>query len=142
MRSIPRSISFGLVFGLALVLGAQLVGSGLAHGDDEEAGVRAKDFKALQVQVAGLQAQVAFLRAREESLTTYLLANEGRADGIDRIVKATRQQGFENKSIPAESRVTLLAGFEALAASLRDGIPAHSKDEARMLRELQRLDTK
>ncbi len=132
-----RSITIGLVFGTLLVFAAQ----GFARGDEEEAkepaAVKPADVSALRMRVNALEAQIQYLRSRDEALTRYVLGNEARADGIAQVVKRARAEGFEAKSIPPASRKTLLGGMESMAASLRTDLPAISKEEARMLKAIK-----
>ena len=135
-----RSITIGLVFGTLLVFAAQ----GFARGDEEDAkedaAVKPAAVKALRKRVDALEAQVRYLRSRDEALTRYVLGNEVRAAGILEVVKRARAEGFEAKSIPAASRKTLLGGMESMAASLRSDMPEISKAEEGMLRAIKKAE--
>ena len=130
MRSTARSLSLGLVLGTALVMGAQFMGSGAAHGDDGGA-VTPKEVKRMRAQIGALQKQVEYLRSREDALTTYLLANDARGASFEAALKKSTDEGFLNKAIPADSRVSLMKGLAGLANSMRNDLPARSKEEDR-----------
>lgn len=132
MRSTTRSVSLGLVLGTAIVFGAQLLGSGAAHGDEEAAAIKPSQIKALRAQVAALQKQVEYLRSREDALTTYLLANDARGAAFEASLDEARKEGFLAKSIPANSRIALMKGLDGMANSMRNDLPARSSSEDRM----------
>ncbi len=136
MPSHVRSLPLGLLAVSLLVVGATLGLAGLAHGaDDDAAGpVKPAAFKELRAKVESLEKDVAYLRAREESLTRYIVGNEALAGALEAAVKRSRSQGFENKAMPAESRVTLLRALEDMAHNLRKNVPVLSKEEERLLR--------
>ena len=131
MPSTTRSISLGLVLGTALVVGAQFLGSGSAHGD-EEAAIKPAQIKALRGQVAALQKQVEYLRSREDALTTYLLANDARGASFEAALEEARREGFLAKSSSAPSRIALMKGLAGMANSMRNDLPARSKSEERL----------
>ena len=139
MRSTTHSLTLGLVLGTLLVFGAQVFVTGAAHGE-EEAAPEAKEgkegeVKGLRAQVAALQKQVEYLRSREDAITTYLIANDVRAESLQDHLKKARTQGFLNRSIPADSRTSLLDGLDGLAESMRADLPKRSKAEERMRKE-------
>jgi hypothetical protein len=125
-----RSITFSLILGSMLVFAAQ----GLARGGEDEASTPAAQLKVLRAEVDGLQKEVRYLRSREDALTRYAVANEARAAGLQAMVKKARIEGFEANRIPANSRVTLMAGLEKLAASLRADLPKLTKKQTVMLK--------
>jgi hypothetical protein len=134
---------------LALLTASLLVFSvhALASGDEPEA-AGADDIADLKARIEALEIEGSYLRSREQALTRYILLNEQRADGLSALIAKVRREGFENKSIPAPSRVSLMAGLDGLAGSLRASLPVVSRDEVALLkkatahRKLHRLDTK
>ncbi len=129
-------IALTMLTATVLILGA----FALAQGDEAApTEVTPKAFKALEARVEALQAEVTFLRSREETLRAYVLKNGQRARGLLDVVARARRAGFEASKIPVDSRRILLAGLEAAANSLRQGLPKVSDQEARMMKEAARL---
>lgn len=120
-----------LVLGTAVLL---VLGAHVLAGADEPA----RD-AALQRRVEVLEGYVEYLRSREAALTGYLLANEGRAADLEALADQAAREGFTARSIPAASRETLLAGLRAMAASLREGLPAPTPEERQRLKRIEAL---
>ncbi len=102
----------------------------------------APDPEKMSTQIDALEAQVEYLRAREDALTAYILLNDQRAEGILRTTKASRDAGFEKNRIPERSRTILLKGMDDLAASLRAELPALTKEQAALRKKADALAKK
>jgi len=124
-----RFLTLVLTIGV-LVLGAHV----LARGQDEPAD---SEVAQLKKKVLKLELQVQYLLQRETALTQAVLVDGTRGADIERMVRTMRQQGYENRSIPAESRQTLTAGLEALAKSLQTDLPAVTEEQAGILKKAQ-----
>lgn len=139
---------------LSLLTLALLVfgGHALASGDDDTAGQAtskdAQQLDRLKARLDALEMETAYLRSREAALTAYVLLNERRAFGLQALAAKARTEGFENKKIPAPSRVTLMAGLDGYARSLVTNLPKLTKQDAARLkkltafRRLKRIDSK
>ena len=127
MRSI--TVVVGL---LALVLGLGVVARG-EDGAQDQVG-------RLEKQVELLEAQVAYLRAREDALTTYLLASEGRSNALSQDLARSRREGFTMAAISSTSREALLSGLEGYAAAVGADLPALTKEQAELLRRIKNLE--
>ena len=146
-------IAVGLLTITLLVLGVHT----LARGDDGDAGggqataapgaaPAADDVKVLRARLEALELEVAFLRAREEAVTAYLLQGKERSESFAATGAQARQQGFEHSKTPTPSRVTLLRGLEAVWKSVGTDLPDRTKEDRALLkritahRKLNRLD--
>jgi len=126
MRTLLVSLSL-----LAITFGAV----SLARGGDGQPDA-GKALKALQAQVRALRTEVAYLRSRETALSTYVLSNDARGQGLAQVVTRTRAAGFEANRIPVNSRKLLLQGLAAAAASIRKGLPMLTPAETALLARL------
>ena len=111
---------------VVLVLGAFAVAR--AHDDPSEK-------KLLQDRLEALEAQVEYLRAREQALTGYVLQNAQRAEGLEEVARRARLAGFEANRVPVDSRKILLKGMESLAVSLRQDLPKLTKEQQALLKK-------
>ena len=128
-----RSIPFGLAR-LALVLGLGVVAWGEDGSEDK--------LSKLEKQVELLEAQVAYLGARETALTTYILATEQRSAGLRNKLARSRAEGFTMAAFSAPSRELLLGGLEGYASDIGRDLPALTDEEAQLLRKVQLLQRK
>ena len=129
-------IALATLTALALTFGA----FALARGDEAaESEVTVKAFQALRARVDALQAEVGFLRSREEALRTYVLANDKRGQGLEQVVTRARAAGFEARTIPEESRRVLMDGLLAAAQSIRAGLPNLTPEESKQLLVIKKL---
>jgi len=119
------------VLPLALVLVSVLALAANARGEDPAA-----PEAALASRVDLLAKEVAYLRGREARLTTYILANGGRADALETLVTELRAGGFAAAANPSPARERLLNGLADLAKSLRAGLPTVSESEKTQLANL------
>jgi hypothetical protein len=117
---------------LCLVAVLVLCVSTLARGDAET------DLLVLRGKVETLELQVKLLTAREAAQTAYILANEQRSAGLAQTAREARALGFAAGAFPAASRERILAGMEAMARSLVDGLPVVTKDQAELQAEIER----
>ena len=60
-------------------------------------------------------------------------ANAARGEGLKKLVEELRANGFAGAASPSPTRARLLEGIEALAESLKKGIPEVSKEETALL---------
>lgn len=118
-----------------LVVGIQA----LARGDEGGAGDLDRRVEALETQNLKLEKQVAYLLLREQSLTSYALRAEARGKGLQLMVRRMRQQGFQNRAIPAESRETLLAGLDEIGRDLLEDLPAITREQQAILQAAKRV---
>ena len=119
------------VLPLALVLVSVLALAANARGEDPAA-----PEAALASKVDLLAKEVAYLRGREARITTYILANGGRADALETLVNELRAGGFAAAANPSPARERLLKGLADLAKSLRAGLPSMSESEKTQLANL------
>ena len=110
-----------------------------AQGDEALPAVTPKALAELTARVEALQAEVEYLRSREDALRAYVLANDQRAKGLMDVVARARRAGFEANRIPVDSRKILMSGLEAAAKSLQKGLPAVTPAEAKLLKQITRL---
>ncbi len=123
-------------FVICLSIAALLVGAQrLAQSED---GDGAK-LKTLTKRVDRLMAEVDYLRDRERTLTLYILQNEARAEGLDKVAADADAKGFTKRAIPPASREAILDGMRALAKSLRTDLPAVSDEQKTMLKRIEAL---
>ena len=135
--------ALGLLTALLLVLGVHALASGdepapadePAAGDEAVSAADAEAFKRLEARVEALELEAQYLRSREAALTRYILLNRKRSEGMNRVVAKAREQGFENNRIPAPSRITLLAGLDSLAGSMRSELPELTRAESSLLKK-------
>ena len=129
---------------LALTLALLVVGiQALAHGDDndavDDAAELTKKVDALELQNLKLEKQMAYLLSRERALTAYALRAEERGKGLQLMVRRMRQQGFQNRSIPADSRETLLAGLDEIGHDLLEELPVITREQQAILQAARRI---
>lgn len=124
-----RTLTLVLTIGL-LVLGV----TALARGEDE--GTQIAD---LEKQVERLELQVSYLMAREVDTTLYVLANQERAELMERMVAKMAKQGYTARAIPAECRETHMQGMLALAKSMKDDMPVVSEAQTALLKSIARV---
>ena len=111
--------------GLVLV-GA--MGMQVFAGDTE--GVPDRSRWGVEDRLRALELEVSVLQARETAVSAFILANAERADGLEKLAKQCRNEGFTSGAISSRSRETLLKGIAALAVSLRMGLPVATDDES------------
>lgn len=124
-----RTTALALATAVLVVLGAHVL-AGAGEPSPMEGLIR---------RVELLESQAAYLRAREASLSAYVLANGTRAKDLIALADKAETEGFTSKALPAASRETLLAGLRAMAASLSEGLPALTPEETRLLKHLEAL---
>lgn len=83
--------------------------------------------------IEALELEASYLRSRETAVSTYLAAHVERADALAALAKRCRELGFTKRAIPADSREALLGGVDALALSLRTGLPELTPEQTAML---------
>jgi hypothetical protein len=134
-------IALGLLTALLLVFCVHTLATGDEGGDtpgsDGASSVNAEDIRELRARIEALELESRLLRSRDVTLTTYVLLNERRANVLNALVAKARKEGFENNRIPAPSRVSLLAGLDALADDMRDDLPRLTKDEQTLIKKLK-----
>ena len=124
-------------FVICLSIAALLVGAQrLAQSEDGDGG---NQLKALRARLDRLTVEVDYLRARERTLTDYILKNAVRADGLDKVAADADAKGFTKRAIPPASRQAILDGMRALAKSLRTDLPAVSDEQKTMLKRIEAL---
>lgn len=94
----------------------------------------APEVKVLEAQVKALQADVAWLRAREAALTRYAVGLESTSKAILAGVSRARVEGFEAAAVPAASRTTVLSTLEDAARGVATGLPRPAADDERLRR--------
>lgn len=120
---------------LVLTIGVLVLGAhALARGQDEPAD---SELAQLKKKVLKLELQVQYLLEREAAVTKYVLEDEKRGAGLEQMVGRMREQGYENRSIPAESRQTLTRGLVTLGQSLRTDLPAVTDKQAAFLKKAE-----
>ena len=128
---------------LAFVLALIVVGAHTLARGEEPAGADAagapQQVEALQTRCLKLEKQVAYLLAREQALTTYILGAQARGKGMQTMVNRMRSQGFTNRSIPAESRETLLQGLDEIGRDLQKELPALTAQQSALLKAADRI---
>ncbi len=97
-------------------------------------GEPAPEVKVLEAQVKALQADVAWLRAREAALTRYAVGLEATAKVVLSGVAQARTQGFEAAAVPAASRAMVLSTLEDAARGVATGLPKPGPDDERLRR--------
>lgn len=85
-----------------------------------------------------LELQVAYLLEREEDLSAYVTANLERGREMAQALRRARAEGFTQAAISSTSRELLLTGLEAQARAMQEGVPAVTKEQERLLREIDR----
>lgn len=126
-----------IVLTFALVLAGALAGVAFAksHAEPDRTTWNTKD------RLRVLELEVKLLQAREKALSAYVLANDERAAGIEKLVARCRREGFTGAAISSTSRISLLNGIEALAKSMREGLPAATADEEALRTALMDLQS-
>ncbi|MHC5009831.1 MAG: hypothetical protein ACYTG6_02650 [Planctomycetota bacterium] len=114
------------LFTLALLVFAfQAVAGGEEEGEDP--------IPALEKRIQVLEQKVEYLTAREEALTTYVLAAEQRSKSLAADLARSRAEGFTAGAISSTSREFLLAGLDGLAASMVEDLPAVTPEQRKLL---------
>lgn len=87
-------------------------------------------FRALEFEVRALQ-------ARDAAYTAWFAEHTKRANAFEAVLRAARAQGFTSAAISTRSRVTLLNGLEAMAKSMRTGLPLPTEEDEAAAKALQ-----
>ena len=122
-----------LVLVAILVVGVSL--AAFAQGEDDPD----KDVKQLKEQVALLELEVEYLVQRERALTEYIVLNLERGKLLGQGFAASRREGFTKAAISSTSREILLNTLERGARDLQEGVPVLTDDQARLLKQIERL---
>jgi hypothetical protein len=101
-------------------------------------GARGEDPISLDQRMEALQREVTWLRGREARLSAYVIENEARADGLEKLVAELRTAGFASHAQPTASRELLLRGLSDLARSLKAGVPVMTEAERNALASFSR----
>jgi hypothetical protein len=109
----------------------------------EEDGGGADRMTKLEAHVLSLRADVAYLLAREETLTaaasTQAAGLTTASTALTNGVANARTNGFEAAAISAPSRVLLLKGLQDAGAAMSGRAPALTPAEARLRKEAEAL---
>jgi hypothetical protein len=124
-------------FVICLCIAGLLVGvQRLAQSED---GTDSNQLKTLRKRLDRVTVEVEYLRARERMLTSYILQNAERADGLDKVATDADEKGFTKRAIPPNSRQAILDGMRALAKSLRQDLPTVDTEQQAILKRLDAL---
>lgn len=138
---------------LGLVLGALATQAVAARAGDDaapaaapaeapsaDAGARLEAlFARYERETAVLRTEIDYLKARETSLTRYVLALAGASSNVRSNVAAARAGGFEAAAIPPASRSAVLKALDQLAGDLSGALPVPSANELAMRRKADEL---
>ena len=122
-----------------ILIAALLAGLGGFALADAKRDLNARKRMAAEDRLTILEHEVSYLRAREQRLSGYMLANGARADGLTKLASLVRAQGFTQRAMPAQSRETLIRGLETLAVSMKNDLPLETKEEAALLAATNKL---
>ncbi len=116
---------------VALIVAAVYAVSARAEGEPADFDAR---LNALQLEVRALNAEIDYLKAREESLSRYATGLATVSQSTRAAVSQARTAGFEAAAIPADSRVAVLVAIDRMAGGIATDLPIAAPAE----RELRR----
>lgn len=118
---------------LAAVLIVAAVSAVSARAEGEPSDLDSR-LAALQLEVRALNAEVDYLKAREESLSKYVSGLATVSQSTRAAVAQARTAGFEAAAVPSDSRVAVLVAIERIAGGIATDLPVAAPAE----RELRR----